>query len=119
MPDGQADVFDARIPGLDCPTIRHAGLMAWVKEIAALTRPDRVRWCDGSQAEWDELTAQMVAAGTLKPLNPAKRPNSFYAASDPARRRPGREPHLHLLARTRRTPDRPTTGASPRACAPS
>ena len=83
MPDGQIDLLDAHIPGLDCPPTAHARLISWVRRIAALTRPDRVRWCDGSQAEWDELTAQMVASGTLKPLNPDKRPNSFYAASDP------------------------------------
>ena len=83
MPDGQTDVLEAHIPGLDSPPTAHAGLEAWVREIAALTRPDRVRWCDGSQAEWDELTAQMVAAGTLTRLDPDKRPNSFHAASDP------------------------------------
>ncbi len=83
MPDGQIDLLEAHVPGLDCSPTAHAGLISWVKRVAALTRPDRVRWCDGSRAEWDELTAQMVAAGTLKPLNPDKRPNSFHAASDP------------------------------------
>ena len=62
---------------------RHRRLAAWVDEIAALTKPDRVHWCDGSEAEWDALTAQLVAAGTLRRLDPAKRPNSFWAASDP------------------------------------
>ena len=61
----------------------HRALLAWVEEIAALTKPDAIRWCDGSDAEWNELTAEMVAAGTLIPLDPAKRPNSFYARSDP------------------------------------
>jgi len=61
----------------------HRALLAWVEEIAALTKPDAIRWCDGSDAEWDELTAAMVEAGTLTPLDPAKRPNSFYARSDP------------------------------------
>jgi len=83
MADGQTDIVGAGIPGLDRAPTRHARLVSWVRDIAALTRPDSVRWCDGSQAEWDELTAQMVTAGTLKPLNPVKRPNSFYAASDP------------------------------------
>ncbi|HEY9216472.1 MAG TPA: phosphoenolpyruvate carboxykinase (GTP) [Phenylobacterium sp.] len=69
--------------GLEPAPTNHKRLVAWVKEVAALTKPDRVRWCDGSQAEWDELTDALVKAGTLKPLNPEKRPNSFYAASDP------------------------------------
>ena len=67
---------------LSAPT-RHKRLLAWVNEIAALTEPARVHWCDGSDAEWKQLTDELVAAGTLKRLNPAKRPNSFYAASDP------------------------------------
>jgi len=71
------------VPGLEPAPTKHAKLLQWVREIAALTEPDRVRWCDGSGAEWTELTDELVAAGTLKRLNPAKRPNSFYAASDP------------------------------------
>ncbi|GII77804.1 phosphoenolpyruvate carboxykinase [GTP] [Sphaerisporangium rufum] len=60
----------------------HAALAAWVQEIAELTRPDRVVWCDGSETEWTRLTNQLVAQGTFVRL--AKRPNSFYAASDPS-----------------------------------
>src|SRR6201990_2621407 len=71
------------VPGLAPAPTRHAKLLEWVREIAALTQPDRVRWCDGSEAEWTELTGELAKAGTLKPLNPAKRPHSFYAASDP------------------------------------
>ena len=71
------------VPGLDQAPTRHARLIAWVREIAALTKPARVHWCDGSDAEWEALTTLLVEAGTLKRLNPAKRPNSFYAASDP------------------------------------
>ncbi len=71
------------IPGLDAAPTRHKQLLAWVREIADLTQPDRVHWCDGSDAEWETLTGQLVAAGTLTPLNPARRANSFYAASDP------------------------------------
>jgi phosphoenolpyruvate carboxykinase (GTP) len=71
------------IPGLDEAPTKHAGLLAWVREVAELTQPDRVHWCDGSDEEWKALTAELVKSGTLKPLNPQKRPNSFYAASDP------------------------------------
>ncbi len=71
------------IPGIHPAPTRHARLIAWVEQIAALTRPARVQWCDGSDAEWDALTRELEARGTLKRLNPAKRPNSFYAASDP------------------------------------
>ncbi len=71
------------VPGLEPAPTKHAKLIQWVREIAELTEPDRVVWCDGSQAEWDRLTSELVAAGTLKRLNPDKRPNSFYAASDP------------------------------------
>ncbi|MBL8530582.1 MAG: phosphoenolpyruvate carboxykinase (GTP) [Hyphomonadaceae bacterium] len=73
----------ATIPGLHPAPTNHKKLVAWVEEIAALTKPDRVYWCDGSDAEWERLTNQLVAAGTLKRLNPEARPNSFYAASDP------------------------------------
>jgi phosphoenolpyruvate carboxykinase (GTP) len=71
------------LPGLEPAPTRHARLIAWVSEIAALTKPDRVHWCDGSQEEWDALTAEMVRSGTLKALNPDTRPHSFLALSDP------------------------------------
>ena len=71
------------VPGLEPAPTRHAGLKAWVAQVAALTQPDRVQWCDGSDAEWTALTSELVEAGTLKRLNATKRPNSFYAASDP------------------------------------
>jgi phosphoenolpyruvate carboxykinase (GTP) len=72
------------IPGLDAAPTRHGALLAWVRETAELTRPDQVQWVDGSPEEWIRITDQLVAAGTLTPLNPDKKPNSFWAASDPA-----------------------------------
>ncbi len=83
MPDSSAALDIRVIPGLEPAPTRHGRLIAWVGEIAALTKPDRVHWCDGSNEEWTALTSQMVRSGTLKALNPDKRPNSFYAASDP------------------------------------
>jgi phosphoenolpyruvate carboxykinase (GTP) len=74
----------ATIPGLDDAPTTHQRLVSWVREIAELTQPDRVEWCDGSQEEWDRLTALLVEQGTLIKLDEKKRPNSFYAASDPS-----------------------------------
>ena len=71
------------IPGLDAAPTQHRGLIQWVAEIAALTRPDRVHWCDGSREEADAIAADLVARGTLRPLNPETRPGCYYAASDP------------------------------------
>jgi phosphoenolpyruvate carboxykinase (GTP) len=62
----------------------HAGLRAWVDEVAALTEPDSIHWCDGSEEEWSALTDELVAAGTFVRLNADKKPNSFWAASDPS-----------------------------------
>ena len=62
----------------------NARLIAWVEEIAAITKPDTIVWADGSQAEWDRLTQQLVDAGTFIRLNPEIRPNSFLARSNPA-----------------------------------
>ncbi|TDD85295.1 phosphoenolpyruvate carboxykinase (GTP) [Saccharopolyspora karakumensis] len=70
------------IPGLDQAPTKHERLLSWVREVAELTTPDRVVWCDGSQDEWTRLTGRLVEAGTFKRLD--KKPNSFYAASDPS-----------------------------------
>ena len=70
-------------PKLEEGPTRHRALLDWVAELAAHLQPEAVRWCDGSEAEWHELSEQLVAAGTLTRLNPVKRPNSFYAHSDP------------------------------------
>ena len=72
------------IPGFaDAPT-KNKRLLAWVEEVAELTTPDRIEWCDGSDAEWNRLTQELVASGTLTPLNSEKRPNSFLARSHPS-----------------------------------
>ncbi len=61
-----------------------ADLHRWVTDVAALTRPERVHWCDGSQSEYEALCRELVAAGTFTPLDPTKRPDSFLARSDPS-----------------------------------
>jgi len=58
-------------------------LNAWVADWAAILQPADIRWCDGSEQEYDALCAQLVASGTFKKLNDAKRPNSYWAHSDP------------------------------------
>jgi phosphoenolpyruvate carboxykinase (GTP) len=61
----------------------HKKLIAWVEEIAQLTTPDRIHWCDGSDQEYDDLCQLLVDQGTLTRLSATKRPNSYYATSDP------------------------------------
>ena len=70
------------MPGIDDAPTGNARLLSWVREVAELTPPDRVVWCDGSDAEWDRVTTRLVEAGTFVRLDEAK-PNSFWAGSDP------------------------------------
>ena len=62
----------------------HSGLLAWVEEIAALTQPDEIYWCDGSDEEYDDLAQTLIDAGALQRLSEEKRLHSFLAFSDPA-----------------------------------
>ena len=73
----------ATVPGLDQAPTAHPRLLDWVREVADLTTPERVVWCDGSDAEWQRLTDQLVESGALVRLNPDKKPNSFWARTDP------------------------------------
>ncbi|CAJ1493079.1 phosphoenolpyruvate carboxykinase (GTP) [[Mycobacterium] kokjensenii] len=74
----------ATIPGLDDAPTKHSGLLAWVREVAELTQPDRVEWSDGSEEEWNRLMALLVESGAAVKLDEEKKPNSYLALSDPA-----------------------------------
>jgi phosphoenolpyruvate carboxykinase (GTP) len=64
--------------------LRNRALLSWVYEVAGLTHPDRIRWCGGSQAEYDELCAELVKSGTFRRLSESKRPGSYLARSEPS-----------------------------------
>ncbi|HET9474846.1 MAG TPA: phosphoenolpyruvate carboxykinase (GTP) [Burkholderiales bacterium] len=64
--------------------VRHRALRQWVSEVARLAKPERIVWCDGSQAEYDRLCAELVAAGTFIRLNPKLRPDCYLARSHPS-----------------------------------
>ena len=72
----------SQISTADAPTT-HAKLLDWVEEVADLTQPDAIHWCDGSAEEYDSLAQGLVDAGTFERLSDAKRPNSYLALSDP------------------------------------
>ncbi len=73
-----------RTPGLDTAPTTHTRLLSWVRETAELTEPDRIEWVDGTPSEWARITDELVANGTFRRLNPDKKPNSFWCASDPS-----------------------------------
>ena len=84
-------------------------LIAWINEAVELFQPDKVVFADGSQEEWDRLTAELVESGTLIKLNEEKRPNSFLAApTRPTSHASNPAPSSPL--RTKKTQARPTTG---------
>ncbi len=76
---------------------KHERLLAWVEEVAELTTPDDIRWCDGSADEYDRLCQALVDAGTFERLSDAKRPELLPLALRSGRRRARRGPHVHLL----------------------
>lgn len=69
---------------VDPKDVKNKKLKDWVDEMQKLCKPDKVYWCDGSEKEYNEMCELLVKAGTFKKLNPAKRPNSYYAISDPS-----------------------------------
>jgi len=83
---GDQDAEPDGRPGSPAASYRscHSGLQAWVDEVAALTQPDRVHWCDGSDEELVSLTDELVETGAIVRLDEKKKPNSFWARTDPA-----------------------------------
>ena len=86
------------IDDLGAPPTKNIELLEWVEETIRLCEPDSIRWCDGSDEEWNVLSDLMVEQGTLIRLNPEKHPNSFLARSVPLGRCSGRRSNVHLFA---------------------
>ncbi|WP_149205290.1 phosphoenolpyruvate carboxykinase (GTP) [Actinotalea subterranea] len=83
MTDLQEHVLTATAGPAGAPPTRHAGLLGWVRQMAALTQPDAIVWCDGSRSEYDALCDLLVDQGTFVRLDPQRRPRSFLARSTP------------------------------------
>jgi phosphoenolpyruvate carboxykinase (GTP) len=81
---GEIVARSSAAPAINPVPTRHQELVSWVEEIAALTEPDRIVWCNGSEAEYERLCEELVEKGTFTELDPVKRPHSYYAASDPS-----------------------------------
>jgi phosphoenolpyruvate carboxykinase (GTP) len=80
-PEEPFDRMETTAPA-DAPT-NHKRLLEWVEEVASLTEPQEIHWCDGSREEYDDFCERLVQAGTFRRLSDAKRPNSYLAFSDP------------------------------------
>ena len=64
--------------------IRHKKLAQWVDQMAEMCRPDRIRWCEGTEEEYQRMLRLMIHTGTAIPMDSSRRPNSVYIRSDPA-----------------------------------
>src|SRR3954467_9298737 len=82
MKDPLPEELTQNVLQTSAPT-KNERLLAWVDEMAELTQPDDIHWCDGSAEEYDSLAQNLVDAGTFEKLSEAKRPNSYLALSDP------------------------------------
>ena len=92
LPEEETHVSTTAVP------TEHQRLLDWVDEVAELTQPDRVHWCDGSAEEYDRLAQELVDAGTFERSQRGQAPELLSRAVGPPRRRPRRGPHDHLLA---------------------
>ena len=99
------------------PPTTNKRLIDWVDEVATLTTPDAVHWCDGSAEEYDALCQLLVDAGTFTRLVRGQAARELLGLLGPRRRRAGRGPHLHLRRARDRRRARPTTGGTPPRCA--